>query len=423
MADMKISEMTSAAQVNETDNVELSQGSSGSFSSVKATILAIANKIVSGINFTSALQTTSKTITGAINEVAQGGGGGSSTLSGLSDVDIDTVTLDDGQGLVYDGTEGKWVNGSASGGGHTILDNSGTSLAQEPNLKFNGMYVHDDSANSTTVGEYYREMTQSAYDQLSAAEKQGLIRITDNDYVAGADEILYETDGQGNDVTVEDKLASIINGHKIKNDSGTTLAQKDNMKFGGVYSHNSSTMTEVDIVREFNSVADIEALTGESAKGFQYLDDDVYDSFTAGDIGFDNSDTSFVGTNVQDVLEEVDTKFNEQPLDISSSFVLNTADFSDLQGSCKVYYDEKTKRVWGTISAYSTTSTLGLTQAYFNISDSKYRPSSNVVFPMIVKTSGDAISFYSGTIVSAGGIRQNLSSATKGIYSTFEYYL
>ena len=100
-------------------------------------------------------------------------------------------------------------------------------------------------------------------------------------------------------------------GHKIVNDNGVILPQKDNMKFGGVYSHNSGTITVVDTVREFNSVSDIENLTGEEAKGFQYLDDDVYDEFTAGDIGFDNSDTSFVGTNVQDVLEEVDTKIDE----------------------------------------------------------------------------------------------------------------
>lgn len=39
-----------------------------------------------------------------------GGGGGSSTLAGLTDVDLTNPT--DGQTLVYDGTAGKWVNGS-----------------------------------------------------------------------------------------------------------------------------------------------------------------------------------------------------------------------------------------------------------------------------------------------------------------------
>ena len=76
MADIKISDMTSASALDESDNLEISQASGSGFASFKASILAIANKIVSGINFTSALQTTNKTITGAINEAAQSGGSG-----------------------------------------------------------------------------------------------------------------------------------------------------------------------------------------------------------------------------------------------------------------------------------------------------------------------------------------------------------
>ena len=173
----KVSELETASQVNNTDLMMLSQGSAGSgFASLKTTILALAQKIITGINFTSALETESKTIAGAINEVAQGGGGG-----------------------------------------HTILDDSGTSLAQEDDLQFKGVYSHDDSTNGKTV---------------------------------------------------------------------------------------------VQIVREFQSKSAIEALTGEEAKGFQYLDDDVYDAFTASEIGFDNSDTSFTGNDVQEVLEEVDSSLD-----------------------------------------------------------------------------------------------------------------
>lgn len=42
------------------------------------------------------------------------GGGGSSTLSGLTDVDISNPT--DGQTLVYNATSGKWENGAGGGG-------------------------------------------------------------------------------------------------------------------------------------------------------------------------------------------------------------------------------------------------------------------------------------------------------------------
>lgn len=46
-------------------------------------------------------------------KAGSGGGGGSTTLSGLTDVDISTPT--DGQTLVYNATSGKWENGSGGG--------------------------------------------------------------------------------------------------------------------------------------------------------------------------------------------------------------------------------------------------------------------------------------------------------------------
>lgn len=100
------------------------------------------------------------------------------------------------------------------------------------------------------------------------------------------------------------------NGHKVIDDAGTTLPQKDNLKFGGVYSHNTTDDSVVDIVREFQSASDIEALTGEEAKGFQHIPDTVYRGRTASDIGFDKTGTSFNSTRVQDVLEEVDGRLN-----------------------------------------------------------------------------------------------------------------
>ena len=43
-----------------------------------------------------------------------GGGGGSSTLAGLTDVDISNPS--DGQSMVYDAATEKWVNGESAGG-------------------------------------------------------------------------------------------------------------------------------------------------------------------------------------------------------------------------------------------------------------------------------------------------------------------
>ena len=54
-------------------------------------------------------------------DILDNGGGGSSTLAGLSDVDITTPS--DGESLVYDSNSQKWVNGNVSGGGGGILLN------------------------------------------------------------------------------------------------------------------------------------------------------------------------------------------------------------------------------------------------------------------------------------------------------------
>lgn len=53
-----------------------------------------------------------------MDEITQGGGGGSSTLAGLDDVNISSPT--DGQTLVYDNATQKWVNGAGGGGSSTF---------------------------------------------------------------------------------------------------------------------------------------------------------------------------------------------------------------------------------------------------------------------------------------------------------------
>lgn len=69
---MKISELTLASQVNETDAFATTQSSGGGvFASVKTTLRMLADKIITSMNFTSDLQTSNKTVSGAINEKIQ----------------------------------------------------------------------------------------------------------------------------------------------------------------------------------------------------------------------------------------------------------------------------------------------------------------------------------------------------------------
>ena len=71
-------------------------------------------------------------------------------------------------------------NTPSGSGGHTILSDNGSTLAQEDNLQFKGVYVHDDSTNKKTVVEVVRSMTLAQYQALSVDEKKGVIAVTDD---------------------------------------------------------------------------------------------------------------------------------------------------------------------------------------------------------------------------------------------------
>lgn len=78
MATVSISQMTTAATVDNGDLFEVAHPDSGSasgYSSNKQSLAAIADHIASNVNYP-ALQTTAKTLVSAINEAAQSGGGG-----------------------------------------------------------------------------------------------------------------------------------------------------------------------------------------------------------------------------------------------------------------------------------------------------------------------------------------------------------
>lgn len=106
----KISDLPTSLSVNDADIMEVSQvdeDSPSGFTSVKKTILDIANKILKNINFTSDLNTTDKTVIGAINEVDGDIPANSDfSLSGLSDTAITSPLVRNV--LSYDGSN--WAN-------------------------------------------------------------------------------------------------------------------------------------------------------------------------------------------------------------------------------------------------------------------------------------------------------------------------
>lgn len=95
---------------------------------------------------------TTITIGSTTKAIPSGGGGGSSTLSGLTDTSI--VSPSTGEFLVYDGTESKWVN--------KAIATASTSLA--------GIVQLEDSTSSTATNKAATpNSVKSAYDLASAA--------------------------------------------------------------------------------------------------------------------------------------------------------------------------------------------------------------------------------------------------------------
>jgi len=88
--------------------MEIAAENGGSWSSFKSTLSAIFDKILRSVAFTQRLNTNNKTVFGAINEL-QAGGGGSSTLEGLSDVTV--TSPQGGQSIIYDIANNIWKNG------------------------------------------------------------------------------------------------------------------------------------------------------------------------------------------------------------------------------------------------------------------------------------------------------------------------
>lgn len=221
MAEKKFSELATASQIEENDIAAISHETSGVWGSFKATIGAIAQKIITNINFTSAFNTNAKTVAGAINEKL--------TSNAVADIEVSPAESAHSEGdyLIYNGllylvvddiaigdalTTGAGGNietaqiadGIGGGGGHEILNDAGSALPQENKLQFKGVYSHDDSTNGKTVIDVTREMTQAEYDLLSADEKKGIIRITDDNYVCDGTEVKYSTG-----VSVKEKIDDV----------------------------------------------------------------------------------------------------------------------------------------------------------------------------------------------------------------------
>lgn len=226
-----------------------------------------------------------------MDEITQGGGGGSSTLAGLNDVDLSSPT--DGQVLGYNGTTNKWENVNGGGGGsstfaglndvnvtgvqngdiarynsttgkwtdssdlsdleltvaqlqasvlgitdgHTILDSNGTAMAQEDGLQFVGSNVADDGTNGKTVVTTNIDITQADYDALVAqdADLPGVnYNITDAQPVAVNASNLPYSSTQSTKQAIDEVNGKVTTGNVNQGDSDTTLYQGQYIRVGNM---------------------------------------------------------------------------------------------------------------------------------------------------------------------------------------------
>lgn len=191
MADKKISELDSVLKINNDAVFPMSQDNAGEPTTFKAGITQLGTEIAEGLTFSN-LQTQSKKLVGAINEslslgnpIILGTSAPTSSIGANGNLYIQytagTGGADDEVDGIYVKIDGAWCEIQTGGGagGHTIVDDAGTSLTQRTNLQFNGTYLEDNSTDDTTEVNVVREMTKAEFDELTEEEKTGFINITD----------------------------------------------------------------------------------------------------------------------------------------------------------------------------------------------------------------------------------------------------
>lgn len=129
--DVKISEMSEAASLDNSAQFPYVQSMNGNLTTLKAPLSQIGTKINEGMTFSN-LQTTSKTIVGAINEAAQGGGVDYATELPISPTDpTDTKSYIDTKTTLIKSASGDLI--TISDGGDNIPLKS-CNITIEPDL-------------------------------------------------------------------------------------------------------------------------------------------------------------------------------------------------------------------------------------------------------------------------------------------------
>ena len=209
MADIKISELSSAAILQDADNLELSQDISGTLQSTKVNLLSLGKKIASAINYTSELKTADKTLTGAINEKV---GWVENAILGAKNLNATPYYHSSGRVQNYvtwtvndDGSI--TANGTASGGNSAFSCHTRTKTNANCLILPNGKYIFSGCPSGGSTSKYAL-LVERTYN--GTAETLG---IDTGDGV----EITLNGDDYSNDEVVVQIICRVYNGFQASN--------------------------------------------------------------------------------------------------------------------------------------------------------------------------------------------------------------
>lgn len=166
-----------------------------------------------------------------------GGGGGASSLDDLSDVSIDTQTLDDGQILAYNLTDQEFQNVDMPQGGHTMISNSG----YESTMATHALDDTDDDVASAYVIANWSNCDAKVVLTTVAQDADGVgdwndTWLTDNDrtgWLWSKEFYRILEDGNGNTVT-DIEVLPVFDGGKSETVSLYAYRIDDNVTVNGV---------------------------------------------------------------------------------------------------------------------------------------------------------------------------------------------
>ena len=344
MADVEkaFSDLDTAGQLDNTDIFALSKVSGNSWISAKATLTALATKIATAFNFTSALQTTNKTLTGAINEIAQGGGGGSTDV--IADDFSTESTYAVGDYVIYDGslykcttavtTAGAWDSNdwtetlvmdeveAGGGGGTTVIANpSGTATDDLTKVQI-GSTIYDIPGGGSGGGGIVIDKLweySNSYDITLSHD------FTDYDFLVFEGNNWRDANHKG---------GSIVSSAELESIRGVTGKMYTFVGASGEYVNytvaSKTSMTVVEGSSRVTTVWGIKSAGGGSSWT------DVTGTLTAGSTSITLSDAAITTSSTIEVFNDLDVPYNSKTLSTGSITLTFDAQQSDMSVKVRV---------------------------------------------------------------------------------------